>query len=157
VNLKAGNLFKTMVTAAILFTSCSNWVFPDHLSGTYIGKQRVMIRYEKDGQYFFRDDVVMVSLIIDSIGHVTGMVGEATFEGCNVVQNRSWIGRQLSIKTDFLIKGMLKGNTFDKDTILNKEISIPFNVENNELKGSLFLTTSGQNYPIISILKLQKR
>lgn len=116
-----------------------------------------MIRYERDGQYIFRDDVVMVSLIIDSMGHVTGMVGEAAFEGCNVTKNRGWISRQLNIKTDFLISGMLKGNTFDKDTLVDKNISIPFNIESGELKGSLFLTTNGQNFPIISFFKIKKR
>jgi hypothetical protein len=98
----------------------------------------------------------MASLMIDKSGEVIGMVGGAMFEGCSVKQNRGWVGRQLGIKTDFLIQGMLKGNTFEKDTILTKNISIPFNIENGELKGSLILTTKGDSYQIISILKLQK-
>ncbi|MDO9256739.1 MAG: hypothetical protein Q7U54_14565 [Bacteroidales bacterium] len=102
------------------------------------------------------DDYVMVSLMIDKSGEVIGMVGDAMFESCSVKQNRGWIARQLGIKTDFLIQGTLKGNIFEKDTILNKSISIPFNIENGELKGSLILTIKGDSYPVISILKLQK-
>lgn len=99
----------------------------------------------------------MVSLLIDKTGQVIGMAGDAIFEGCSVKQNRGWVGRQLGIKTDFLIQGMLKGNTFDKDTLINKEISIPFNIKNGELIGSMFVTTNGQSFPMISILKLQKK
>lgn len=139
-----------------ILSACSEWVIPGDLPGTYTGKQRAMIRYDRGGQYIYRDDYVLMSLFIDSKGNVCGMVGGATFEGCTVTQNRGWIERQLGIKTDFLIKGMLKGNTFDKDTLVNKDISIPFNIINGELKGSLFLRTKGDSFPIISILKLKK-
>jgi hypothetical protein len=98
----------------------------------------------------------MVSLIIDKDGNVAGMAGEATFEDCILTQNRGWIGRQLGIKTDFLINGKLIGRTFEKDTLINKDISIPFNIENGELKGSLFMKTKGDSFPIVSVLKLKK-
>lgn len=149
-------LFAFIISITIL-SACDKSVVPGNLSGTYTGKERVIIRYNRGGQYIYRDDYVVMSLIIDSKGNVSGMVGDATFDGCSVVRNRGWIGRQLGIKTDFLIKGLLKGNTFDKDTIVNKDISIPFNIKNGELKGSLFLTTKGESFPIISILKLKKK
>lgn len=149
-------LFAFIISITILL-ACDKSVVPGNLSGTYTGKERVFIRYDRGGQYIYRDNYVLMSLIIDSKGNVSGMVGDAIFDGCNVVQNRGWIGRQLGIKTDFLINGMLKGSTFDKDTIVNKNISIPFNIENGELKGSLFLTTKGESFPIISILKLKKK
>lgn len=94
--------------------------------------------------------------MIDKSGEVIGMVGDAMFEGCSVKQNRGWVERQLGIKTDFLIQGMLKGNTFDKDTLTNKEISIPFNIKNGELKGSVVMKLKGDSYPIISNLNLKK-
>ena len=156
VNPKAGYLSIILVSTTLLLSACSKSLITGDLPGTYTGKERVIIRYDRGGQYIFRDDYVIVSLMIDSTGHVTGMVGEATFLDCNVKQNRGWIERQLGIKTDFLIKGFLKGNTFDKDTLVNKEISIPFNIENGELKGSLFMTANGDSFPIISGLKLQK-
>ncbi len=145
-----------LIPFIFILSSCSQSGIPGDLPGTYNGKERVIIRYDRGGQYIYMDDYVMVSLMIDTSGEVIGMVGDAMFEGCNVKQNRGWVERQLGIKTDFLIQGLLKGNTFDKDTILNKHISIPFNIEDGELKGSLVLTTKGDSFPIISILKLQK-
>jgi hypothetical protein len=146
-----------LIPVVFILFACNEWTIPANLPGIYTGNARAIIRFDNDGQYIYRDKNVMISLNIDSIGHVTGLVGEATFEECNVKQNRGWIARQLNIKTDFLIRGMLKGNIFDKDTITNKDITIPFNIVNGELKGSLVQTTKGESFPMISILKLQKR
>jgi hypothetical protein len=156
VHSKTRYLFTLLLFSIFILSACSKWVIPSNLPGTYTGKQRVLIRYDRGGQYIYRDNNVMMSLFIDKKGNVCGMVGGATFEGCMVSQNRGWIERQLGIKTDFLIKGMLIGKTFDEDTLVNKDISIPFNSANGELKGSLFLMTKGDSFPIISILKLQK-
>jgi hypothetical protein len=156
VYTKSRYFLNILIPYIFILTSCNETGIPDDLQGTYNGKEKVIIRYDRGGQYIYMDDYVMVSLMIDKSGEVIGMVGDAMFEGCSVKQNRGWIARQLGIKTDFLINGTLKGNTFDKDTILNKPISIPFNIENGELKGSLILTTKGDSYPVISILKLQK-
>ena len=103
VNVKAGYFSILLITTALLLGACSKIVIPGDLPGTYTGKERVIIRYDRGGQYIFRDEYVMVSLMIDSTGHVTGMVGEATLVDCIVNQNRGWIERQLGIKTDFLI------------------------------------------------------
>jgi hypothetical protein len=151
------HLLKIFIPLLFILSSCSESRIPGDLPGTYNGKERVIIRYDKGGQYIYMDDYVMVSLMIDKSGEVIGMVGDAMFEGCSVKQNRGWVGRQLGIKTDFLVQGMLKGNTFDKDTILNKAISIPFNIENGELKGSLILTTKGDSFPMIKMFNLQKK
>jgi len=156
VHSKTRYISTLLLFSIFILTACSECVMPGDLPGTYTGKQRVMIRYDRGRQYIYQDDYVLMSLFIDSKGKVCGMVGGATFEGCTVTQNRGWIERQLGIKTDFLIKGMLKGNTFEKDTLVNKDISIPFNIINSELKGSLFLVTKGDSFPIISTLKLQK-
>ena len=152
------SIYYTLLSISIFTISCSeNKVVPAELSGTYSGKERVVIRINNDGQYIFRQDSVLVSLMIDSAGLVTGMVGEAAFEGCKVVQNRGWFGRQLNIKTEYIIRGMLTGYSFPKDTIVNKRISFPFNTENGILKGSIFMAMPGEDYPLISILRLKKR
>jgi len=153
---KSTYLLFVIIVCNTVFTACNKSTLPADLSGTYSGKARVIVRYDRGGHYIYMDDYVMISLIINRSGNVIGLAGGAAFEGCNVVRNRGWVERQLGIKTDFLIKGLLKGNTFEKDTIHNKVISIPFNIENGELKGSLIMATKGDSYPIISILKLQK-
>jgi len=157
LNFRAILLVKIFIPSIFFLTACNEELIPADLPGTYTGKERVIIRYDRGGQYIYREKEVLVSLIIDSKGNVIGMVGEATYEECNVIRNRGWIARQLNIKTDFLIEGMLNGNIFESDTIVNKNISIPFNIQNGELKGSLVQTTKGESFPIISILKMQKR
>jgi hypothetical protein len=156
LNFIARHFLKILIPLIFILSACSEWIIPNDLPGSYNGKERVIIRYDRGGQYIFLDDYVMVSLIIDKHGNITGMAGDAAFEDCILTQNRGWIGRRLGIKTDFLIKGKLNGSTFEKDTLINKDISIPFNIENGELKGSLFLTTKGDSFPIISVLKLKK-
>lgn len=155
--MKAKDLFKILIPFILTLSACTEWTIPADLPGIYSGKDRAVIRYDRGGQYIFVDEYATISLNIDNNGSVTGMVGEATFEECNVIQNRGWVARQLNIKTDFLIRGMLKGNIFDKDTITIKEITFPFNMVNGELRGSLFMSAKEQSFPIFSILKLQKR
>jgi hypothetical protein len=155
-NNYARYVFKMLLAAILFLTACKNNVLPSFLAGTYTGKEQIIIRYDKDGQYIYKEDVVMISLFMDSLGHVTGMIGEAELEDCNVTKNRGWIGQRLGIKTDFLIRGILKGNTFDKDTIFTKSISIPFNIENDELKGGLFYISNGNDFSVIKHLNLQK-
>lgn len=157
INFKPENLYGILFIAIIILSSCSKGFKPTNLFGIYTGKERVSIRYDSGGQYFYRDEFVLVSVFIDSTGHGSGMVSEATLDGCNVTQNRGWIEQQLGIKTDFIISGMLKGNTFNKDTKANKSINLPFNIKNGELIGSLILNTKGEDFPIISLLKLKKR
>ncbi len=150
----AKNIFFTIILLALV--SCSNQVIPVELAGTYTGNNRIIVRYQKDGQYIFYEDNAVVTIDINNNNLVTGVVGGAIFSDCKIVQNRGWIARQLNIKTDYLITGKLSGSTFGKDSILEKDITIPFNMADNEFKGSLFLTSDGQKFPLISFLKLQK-
>jgi hypothetical protein len=149
--------FIALIISTLTFSACDNHNLSESLTGTYTGNSRIISRYYKDGQYIFYEDNVDVSIQITSNQIVSGHVGRAVFEDCKVLKNRGWIGRQLNIKTDFLITGKLLGSTFSRDSILNKDISIPFNSGNGELKGSLFLTNKEQNLPIISILRLVKQ
>jgi len=150
------NLIALIITALSL-SACNNQNLPDTLAGTYSGNNGIIVRYNKDGQYIFYEDKVEVSIEISKTQLVTGRVGGAIFEDCKIVKNRGWISRQLNIKTDYLISGRLLGSTFKKDSITDKNISIPFNIENGEIKGSLFLTETGQQFPLISFLKLKKQ
>ena len=146
----------SLIVIIFVATACSEAVIPSDLPGTYSGKEIVMLRYDKDGQYINKDDIIQVSLIISNTGEVSGTLGETAFEGCKVTLNRGWLSRQLNIKTDFIVNGKLNGRTFEEDTMLNKNISIPFNLKNREISGRLFINNNGQNYPVISNLKLIK-
>lgn len=157
LNVKIALQPALILLTILTFSACGTWKMPDQIPGSYSGKERIIVRYEENGQFIFYEDSVFVSLSISSNQQVTGTVGNAVFEGCEVYQNRGWFSRKLHIKTDFLIRGRLNGTTFSRDSILQKNISIPFNIENDELKGSLFLKTKRESLPIISILKLNKK
>lgn len=146
-----------LIFSLVIFASCSDWVIPSELPGIYTGKQRILMRFNKGGQHIFKEDSVLVSIDIDKSGHISGMVGEATLEKCILKPNRGWVGRQLNLKTDFIISGKLEGKTFEKDTFLLKDISIPFKVENQLLKGSLFIAAPQEQFPMIRFLALEKR
>jgi hypothetical protein len=149
-------LMSLLIIYILIIPACSNPEIPSDVMGTYTGTEHVQLRYDKDGQYIYKDKTVMMSMIINAKGNVTGTVGEAVFEGCKVARNRGWFSRQLNIKTDFIVNGKLKGGIFEKDSIPDKNISIPFNLKNGVLDGKLFLNNKGHNYAIISILKLSK-
>lgn len=153
---KSAHHLIVLIISIFIITSCSETEMPSDLPGTYSGNEIVLLRYDKDGQYLGKDDIVQVSLIVGNNGEISGVVGEAVFEGCKVTRNRGWLSRLLNIKTDFIINGRLKGRTYENDTLQNKIISMPFNLKNNEINGRLFLNNNGHNYPIISILKLNK-
>lgn len=149
--------FFILTLTAITISACNNQSLPDSLAGIYSGNNNIIIRYNKEGQYIFHEDKVEVTIEISKSHLVTGRAGGAIFEDCEVVKNRGWISRKLNIKTDYLISGKLLGSTFKKDSIADKNISIPFNIENGEIRGSLFLTETGQQFPLISFLKLKKQ
>lgn len=155
-NAKSALCLIVLIISIFIVTACSETVVLSDLPGTYSGKDIVLVRYDKDGQYLYKDDMIQVSIIIGNNGEVSGMVGEAALAECKVTRNRGWLSRQLNIKTDFIINGKLIGRTFEKDSMLNKNISIPFNVNNGELTGSLFLNNKGNNYPAVRTLKLKK-
>lgn len=154
--LKTRLITKFAFITIILWAGCNEWTIPPSLPGTYTGQGHVILRYLNNEQFIYRDENVLVSLVIEKDGQVTGMVGEATFGNCKILKNRGWVGRQLGIKTDFLIKGSLQGSTFAKDTFYIKEISIPFNLDRNELIGGVFMNFKGESLPLINFLKLQK-
>jgi hypothetical protein len=155
MKVNPANFFLFVLISLLILSSCSKPIKPAHLAGSYLGNERIIFRFDKGGQYIYKEDRASVSLIIDDSGNVTGMVGEATFDGCKLSSNRGWIARQLDIKTDFIIIGTLIGGISEKDTITRKNISIPFNLKNGQITGNLFLIEKGSNYPLINSLKLQ--
>jgi hypothetical protein len=158
IRAKSNAFFSFCIILLVMMSACAAWELPGDIPGTYTGKAREMIRYDRGGQFVYMDKSVLISLVIDSAGGITGMVGEAAFEGCKVAQNGSWIARQLKINTEYIITGMLSGKTFEKDTVINKNISIPFNIVNGELKGSLIVNkkNKSEDFPIIRRLELKK-
>jgi len=147
----------TAVTFIIfMLNACGTNELPAKLSGTYSGKADLILRSSKAGKLVFVEDSVFVNITISNT-LISGNVGNANFEACTIRNNRGWLSRKLNLKTDFLIKGKLSGIIYDKDSTSGKVISIPFNLTEEGIEGSVFLASDEEKIPIISFLKLKKQ
>lgn len=128
---------------------------PKSIVGNWTGKQKVIVRFKNSGllSYNFKTspDSVMLSLTIKEDGNVSGSFGSAFFESCTVDKNRGWVGRKLNIATDYIIRGNLKGTIFASDILVQKEISFPFSVAGNALKGTIFQKQGMDIYPMVNV------
>ena len=97
-----------------------------------------------------------ISLSITDNGKAQAKVGSASIANATVVRNRGSIARFLKHKTDYLIEGVLNGhvNFYDTLNYVDQKITIPFNVINDTLQGSLFVNKSWE-YPLPIIPKLE--
>ena len=59
-------------------------------------------------------------------------------KNCTARHNRGWFGKLLNIKTDYIIKGgYLEGALTSKDSTNIKKFTMPFNIVNGEIKGTV--------------------
>ncbi|MEI6089028.1 MAG: hypothetical protein WCR42_01110 [bacterium] len=159
MNAKSFNMTLIAIVLLLFLTqqnseSATNWTPPQSIVGNWSGKHLVVVRTQTNGKYNFTKSpgALNFNIIIYSDGKLTGTLGTATFEGCVVYKNRGWIGRTLNLKTDFVIKGKLVGPIFPEDAIKNKTISMPLNLENNTLKGSLFqMEETIDKFPMVDV------
>ena len=120
--------------------------------GTWSFKQELRVRFKK-GPAPFRfvkstEDIVMN---IHIHGSVNGSVGDAKFDGCSVAKNRNWLFKVLDLNSDYKISGRLIGNTFARDTLIDKEISIRFNMKDNIIDGTLFHLEEMGTFPMVNV------
>jgi hypothetical protein len=59
-------------------------------------------------------------------------------EACRVEKKMDLMGRKSNIGSDFIITGRLNGSIFTEDTLLNKEIRLPCDLEDNWVAGGIF-------------------
>lgn len=120
--------------------SATNWTPPSSIVGNWSGKHLVVVRTKTDGKFNFikHPGAVNFNLSIKQNCRVSGSLGTAVFEDCIIQKNRGWIAKQLNLKTDWVIQGKLVGAIFPEDVIKSKTISMPINIENGRIKGSLF-------------------
>jgi hypothetical protein len=90
---------------------------------------------------------VEVDITIHEDGSVTGTVGDATLQQCILKKNRGELGRSLNIASDYLVaEGYLDGAIVPEDTITYKEFTIPFDIVDGKLHGSI-MWLEGWKYP----------
>lgn len=131
-----------------------SWTPPDSLVGTYEGTALCFVRIANQTGA----DSVRMRITILPNGTVEGTAGGAAFVQCRVTRNRGWLGRKLNLGTDWWIqKGLLEGPVVPGDAETRREISLPFNMVQGCLRGSLF-ERKGWRYPnpILPRLHLRK-
>lgn len=97
---------------------------------------------------------ITVDLIIQEDATVVGTVGGATLHDAILASNRGDLGRSLNLATDYLVQsGTLEGAIVPKhDTTPAKAFSLPFNLQNERLQGTLFWRQTGKYpYPLVNI------
>lgn len=77
---------------------------------------------------------------IEKDGKVTGKVGDATLKNGRFKSNRGFVGRKLSLKTDYIITGDLEGPIVAAEGISRSGVNIPLNWTGNGFKGGLHTT-----------------
>lgn len=77
-------------------------------------------------------------------GKVSGSIGDASLKNCRVERNRGSIARALNFETDYIIQGKLSGAVDESDTgaPAERDITLPFSVENGHFTGTLFVIES---------------
>jgi hypothetical protein len=139
--------------------SKSSWQPPDSLAGTWSAKSEVFADFKK-GKYpsEYPEDLIDITIQINRDATVDGKVGDATLKDCWIKKNRSWFGRWLNIKTDFIIcKGTIDGKVVPEDKLTSRRFTIPFNIVDGKMRGSIMLLYKWKYpYPMFPRMMLKK-
>jgi hypothetical protein len=148
-------MFAVSVVALTVIYSHAKDLPPQDVVGTWRGNVEIFGPFKTE-PYPSKapEDHQDVIIAISSSSSVTGRIGQAVFSGCSFKRNRGWVGRKLNLKTDFIIRGgHLDGKITPKDKGEKREFTIPFNIENGKLVGTIMLLPK---FPLTRLLNLEK-
>jgi len=153
VFLIAVGLLSLMLVGSIAIESAMDWTPPKSILGGWSARQKVTLRLNVDGIYHFKTapDSVSLALNIRENGQVSGRLGAASFEGCSIQKNRNWFFKKLHLGTDFVITGRLRGHIFAGDTVVGKEVRLPFNMEDGSITGIMFQKGGMDDFPMVAV------
>ncbi len=105
---------------------------------------------------------IEVHLTVHADGTVSGEIGGASVAGARISGNRTWLGRRLHWRTDYVIQGELSGVVGAAPLTNGDRLAAPLNLEGGDLVGSIF--TSGRDVagqrlhsaPLVSQIRLRK-
>jgi hypothetical protein len=98
---------------------------------------------------------ILAVLTIGPDGSVTGVIGSAEVISGRLERNRSWFGRLMNWRTDYLIRGTLSRVVESYGGTRGDHFSAPMNFDGKDLAGSLFLSHPGAPKPLG--LRLRRR
>jgi hypothetical protein len=135
------------ISVCLLFTGCSDTpiaAVDESLMGSWYGHCEIGLPVVFDPTQLPANvertqTTVDFELTIHEDATVQGRLGEATLQDCVLKQNRTDLGRALNLETDYIvIDGYLSGlivSSQDEDE--HKDFTIPFNLEDGRVQGSL--------------------
>ncbi len=100
-------------------------------------------------------DEIPVVFTIGPDGSVSGAVGNAALTNGQLAANRSWFGRLMNWRTDYVIRGTLSRVVESYGGTAGDRFSAPLNPRGSDLDGALFLSHPGAPKPLG--LNLKKR
>jgi hypothetical protein len=122
-----------MITLVVLLAA-------DSLAGRWCGSATV----HND---FVSQATIEVVLDIQPTRAVTGRVGDATIVDARLDRNRGVLGRLLGIKTDWIVRGKLRGPLIVADDVDRGAFTIPLSIRVTgravELSGTVHATGAG--------------
>jgi len=145
---------------ALIFGSAAAPKVPAHLVGVWAGNCEVYGSFNR-GQHGddHPENRISIEIRINSDRTVEGTVGNAVLRDCRFKRNRGTIGRWLNFKTDFIVKsGYLDGRIVPADNETRREFTIPFNIVDGQLRGSVMtLKPWTYPFPVVPRLLLEKQ
>ena len=108
-----------------------------------------------------RETKIDILITVNADGSVSGRIGNAALAGARITSNRTWLGRLMKLRTDYIIQGNLSG-LVGAPLKNGDRLSVPISFAGTELAGSIF--TSGKDAggkrvtpsPLVSRLRLRK-
>lgn len=98
-------------------------------------------------------DAIPVAFTIGPDGSVSGSIGNATLTNGQFVRNRSWFGRLMNWRTEYMIRGTLAQVVVTYGGAAGDRFSAPLEPKGAELHGALFLSHPGALKPLGLTLK----
>ena len=97
--------------------------------------------------------VVDIDITIHEDASLTGTVGGAQLKNSVLKRNRGDLGRRLNVATDYIIMdGYLDGPVIPGDEELLKDFTIPFNLVDGRMKGSvMWLKDRKYPFPLLRV------
>lgn len=78
---------------------------------------------------------LIIELTIKENGTVAGKAGDAKLVQGRIKKNRSWFGRKIKVKTDYIVVAELVGPLVKSEGIHRKQLKLPFNLMKGAIQG----------------------
>jgi hypothetical protein len=130
-------LFTLAATPAGASQPPTEGAFAPETVGQWKGNARIIVVWS-------RQTNLCVTLNICDRARVTGRIGDAELIHGRLKKNRGWIGKNLKVKTDYIIVGDLQGAVIAAEGITRSRVKIPLNLAGGTLRGGVH--TSGSKF-----------